>query len=90
MTGKLHLFLPTTYHNYKFHKDFSKKISNGITGYDMTFHCKHYEINNDKCNRLKGECIPGRRGCVLEGRVALSAELKKRIKELDQQNSDSD
>jgi len=55
----------------------------------MTFHCKHYDINNDKCKRLKGECIPGRRGCVLEGRVALSEDLKKRIAELDMKKNES-
>ena len=49
----------------------------------MTFHCKNYDINNDACRRLKGECIPGRRGCVLEGRVALSEELEERIRRLD-------
>ena len=50
----------------------------------MTFHCKNYDIANDSCKRLHGECIPGRRGCVLEGRVALSEELEKRIGELEQ------
>ena len=35
---------------------------------------------------LKGECIPGRRGCVLEGRVALSEELEARIRALDDTN----
>lgn len=49
----------------------------------MTFHCKHYDINADRCKRLKGECIPGRRGCVLEGRMALSEELEKKIAALD-------
>ncbi len=49
----------------------------------MTFHCKNYDINADKCKRLKGECIPGRRGCVLEGRMALSKELQKKIREID-------
>lgn len=53
----------------------------------MTFHCKNYDINNDKCRMLKGECIPGRRGCVLEGRVALSEELEAKIKALDGENS---
>ena len=49
----------------------------------MTFHCKHYDINKDKCKRLRGECIPGRKGCVLEGRVALSEELEEKIRVLD-------
>ncbi len=51
----------------------------------MTFHCKNYDMVDDKCKRLKGECVPGRRGCVLEGRVALSEELEAKIRELDGQ-----
>lgn len=49
----------------------------------MTFHCKNYDINEDRCKKLKGECVPGRKGCVLEGRVAVSEELERKIKELD-------
>ena len=46
----------------------------------MTFHCKNYDIVEDKCKRLRGECVPGRRGCVVEGRVALSEELEEKIR----------
>ncbi len=49
----------------------------------MTFHCKNYDIVKDRCKRLHGECVPGRRGCVVEGRVALSEELEAKIKALD-------
>jgi hypothetical protein len=49
----------------------------------MTFHCKNYDINKDACRRLKGECIPGRGGSVLEGRVAVSEELAERIRAVD-------
>ena len=49
----------------------------------MTFHCKNYDINKDACKKLKGECIPGRRGCVLEGRVAVSEKLAARILAVD-------
>ncbi|MBU1233713.1 MAG: hypothetical protein KKD01_15145 [Proteobacteria bacterium] len=54
----------------------------------MTFHCKNYDIVNDKCRRLHGECVPGRRGCVVEGRVALSEELEEKIKALDKSISE--
>jgi hypothetical protein len=50
----------------------------------MTFHCQNYDINADTCKKLKGECLPGRRGCVLEGRVALSEELEQKIKNLEE------
>ena len=49
----------------------------------MSFSCKNYDYNNDKCLMLKQDCIPGRPGCVLEGRVALSEALQDRIKELE-------
>lgn len=49
----------------------------------MSFSCKNYDYNDDKCLMLKQDCIPGRPGCVLEGRVALSEALMDRIKELE-------
>jgi len=51
----------------------------------VTFHCKNYDIENDKCNKLKGECVPARKGCVLEGRMAVSDELAERIRLIDEQ-----
>ncbi|MEW6594637.1 MAG: hypothetical protein AB1413_07190 [Thermodesulfobacteriota bacterium] len=45
----------------------------------MTFACTNYDYNTDKCQKLKTDCIPGRPGCVLEGKVRLSDELQKRI-----------
>lgn len=48
----------------------------------MTFSCKNYEYTSDQCQKLRSDCIPGRPGCVLEGRVALSEELEARIKQL--------
>lgn len=49
----------------------------------MSFSCKNYDYNDDKCLMLKVECIPGRPGCVLEGKVKLSEALTERIKELE-------
>jgi hypothetical protein len=45
----------------------------------MTFHCKNYDLGKDKCRKLKSDCVPGRKGCVLEGRVTVSEELEKNI-----------
>lgn len=53
----------------------------------MSFSCKNYDYNDDKCLMLKQECIPGRPGCVLEGRVILSEALAERIKELEQKKT---
>lgn len=48
----------------------------------MSFSCKNYDYNEDQCLMLKKDCIPGRPGCVLEGRVALSEALAARIRGL--------
>jgi hypothetical protein len=53
----------------------------------MSFSCKNYDYNDDQCLMLKQDCIPGRPGCVLEGRVALSEALIERIKELEQKKA---
>jgi len=49
----------------------------------MTFACKNYDAASGDCRKLGGECIPGRRGCVLDGQVALSDELRRRVEELE-------
>ncbi|MCW5201566.1 MAG: hypothetical protein QTN59_21410 [Candidatus Electrothrix communis] len=49
----------------------------------MTFHCKNYDIEKGKCKRLSGECVPARKGCVLEGRIAVSEELAEKIQRID-------
>jgi len=49
----------------------------------MSCHDKNYEINKDACWELKKECIPSRRGCVLDDRVADSEELAERIMAVD-------
>jgi len=44
----------------------------------MTFSCPHYDIDQDRCWRLKCECVPGRPGCVMRntGRFAVPAEQR--------------
>lgn len=49
----------------------------------MTFSCKNHDFDTDICKKLKSRCIMGRRGCVLEGRVALSETTEKLIVELE-------
>jgi hypothetical protein len=33
----------------------------------MSFSCPHFDPNRDLCLRLDTDCVPGRRGCVLQG-----------------------
>ncbi|MDH3393171.1 MAG: hypothetical protein OEL66_04140 [Desulfobulbaceae bacterium] len=54
----------------------------------MTFYCKNLEIGTDQCRKLNSECIPGRPGCVLEGRVAISEELQARIDKLEEERAE--
>lgn len=51
----------------------------------MTFHCKNYNLENGNCKRLSGECVPARKGCVLEGRIAVTDELAERIQRINEE-----
>jgi len=48
----------------------------------MTFYCKNFDCNLSICNKLHGECIPGRPGCVLEGKVKFSETIAERLQNL--------
>lgn len=48
----------------------------------MTFSCKNYDFGTDGCTKLHADCIPGRPGCVLEGKVKVSEKLAARLQEL--------
>ena len=45
----------------------SARRNNGILGTHMSWECKYK--SGDQCRRLDLECDPGRKGCVLHGRV---------------------
>jgi hypothetical protein len=49
----------------------------------MTFSCKYFDFNAENCLKLKSDCIPGRPGCVLEGKVKFSEDIEKKLKELE-------
>ena len=49
----------------------------------MTFYCKNFDLNTEDCLKLKSNCIMGRPGCLLEGRVAVSEEIEKKLKDLE-------
>jgi hypothetical protein len=48
----------------------------------MTFSCKNFDFNTENCMKLNADCIPGRPGCVLEGKVRFSEEIEKRLQDL--------
>ena len=53
----------------------------------MTFSCKNFDFNTEDCLKLNSECIPGRPGCVLIGKVKFSEDLEKRLKDLETETS---
>jgi hypothetical protein len=49
----------------------------------MTFSCKNFDLNAENCMKLNTDCIPGRPGCVLEGKVTFSEDIEKKLKDLE-------
>jgi hypothetical protein len=54
----------------------------------MTFSCKNFDFNTEDCLKLKTNCIMGRPGCLLEGKVAFSEEILKKLKTLEEKTQE--
>jgi len=54
----------------------------------MTFSCKNFDFNTEDCLKLKTNCIMGRPGCLLEGKVAFSEEIQKKLKALEEKSQE--
>ena len=54
----------------------------------MTFSCKSFDFNTEDCLKLKTNCIMGRPGCLLEGKVAFSEEIQKQLKTLEEKSQE--
>lgn len=54
----------------------------------MTFSCRNYDFDHENCAKLKTECIPGRPGCVLVGKVKFSEEITRRLQELEKETKE--
>ncbi len=54
-----------------------------------SFSCQYIDSKEDCCMRLKVDCVPGRPGCVLYGKVEFAVSAKQRIEKKlnDQHNS---
>lgn len=50
-----------------------------------SFSCPH--IVQYACSRLKTECVPGRAGCVLRGKVLFLVPAEERVRQLAEQKS---
>ena len=44
--------------------------------------CPYLDEQNDTCRRLKTDCVPGRRGCVLPGNMRFAVSAEERVKRL--------
>lgn len=55
----------------------------------MTFSCKNFDFNTEDCLKLKTDCIMGRPGCILEGKVTFSEDVEKKLKELKDKSTKS-
>jgi hypothetical protein len=49
----------------------------------MTFSCPHFDIDDGGCKKLKTECIPTRKGCVLRGKVKVGEDIERRLEALE-------
>ncbi|HMP74104.1 MAG TPA: hypothetical protein PKE55_12650 [Kiritimatiellia bacterium] len=45
----------------------------------MSFFCPHFDEPSEGCAKLKTECVPGRPGCVLRGKVAFAVPVEQRL-----------
>jgi hypothetical protein len=52
----------------------------------MSFSCPHFCPDADHCLRLKTDCVPGRRGCVLEGKTVFAVPVEERLRERAEEN----
>ncbi|MFT3782647.1 MAG: hypothetical protein QM790_11585 [Nibricoccus sp.] len=46
----------------------------------MSFSCPHFRPEDEYCLRLKTDCVPGRRGCVLGNKVVFATPVEERIR----------
>jgi hypothetical protein len=46
----------------------------------MSFFCPHFDHATDACAKLRCECIPGRPGCVLRGKVTFLVPPEERVR----------
>ena len=46
-----------------------------------SFSCPHFVMENDYCQRLHTDCVPGRPGCVLSQNSVFAVPVEQRIRE---------
>ena len=51
----------------------------------MSFSCPHFHPDDEHCLRLKTDCVPGRRGCVLESNTTFAVPAEVRVREREEE-----
>jgi len=46
----------------------------------VSFSCPHFRPDDEYCLRLKTDCVPGRRGCVIPGTTVFATPVAERIR----------
>ena len=46
----------------------------------MSFSCPHFRPEDECCLRLQQDCVPGRRGCVLDGKAVFAVPAEERVR----------
>lgn len=46
-----------------------------------SFSCPHFDMDHERCLRLKTDCVPGRPGCVLAGNSVFAIPASVRVRE---------
>ena len=55
----------------------------------MSFSCPHFDPNRDFCLRLNTDCVPGRKGCVLEGKTVFAVPVEERLREKEREKREA-
>lgn len=50
-----------------------------------SFSCPYFDIATGHCCRLKTDCVPGRRGCVLADKVSFIVPAEERVRALEEE-----
>lgn len=46
----------------------------------MSFSCPHFRPTDEACLRLKTDCVPGRKGCVLPATTVYAVPAEERVR----------
>jgi hypothetical protein len=51
----------------------------------MSFSCPHFCPDADHCLRLKTDCVPGRKGCVISDATVFAVPAEERVRQREEE-----